>query len=169
MIKILEKTFKVILNMLIILVIIALIILMYGRIQMKVTGNDYPNYFGYTFFKVTSGSMKEELQVGDVVVIKLHSNFKENDIITFTADNNFITHRIIKIDNNMITTKGDANNSKDKVITKDKVLGKVVYKIEEMAILREILTTPEILLFIFLTVLFFNLAFSYKNKYQKID
>ena len=52
---------------------------------------------------------------------------KKRDIITYKSDNAFITHRIIKMDGDSIIAKGDNNNTQDKPITKDAVLGKVVF------------------------------------------
>ena len=51
---------------------------------------------------------------------------KKGDVITFSVDNKVVSHRIVKIDNNLIETKGDANKINDinKVNYKD-VLGKV--------------------------------------------
>lgn len=155
-----EKTFKFILNILTGIALVIIIIFLFGNIW-KILGNhNYNNYFGYTFFKVTSGSMGDAVKINDIIVVKITKDVKKNDIITFEDKNAFITHRIIKINDGFIITKGDANNSKDMAITEDKIVGKVVHILSGAGIWKEILTTPKILLSICLTIILFELAFS---------
>lgn len=85
-----------------------------------------PRIFNYYIFNVITGSMEETIHVNDCIIVKKTKNVKVNDIVTFEKDGAFITHRIIKIDNDKIITKGDANNAEDDFITKDMILGKYV-------------------------------------------
>jgi len=86
-----------------------------------------PNFFGYSILRVVSGSMEPEINIGDYVVIKKTDNYKVGEIITFTDQNNtIVTHRIVKINNDTITTKGDANNTEDGIINISSVHGKVI-------------------------------------------
>ena len=84
--------------------------------------------FGIRIYKIGSGSMEPYLKVNDVILIKESNNYKPQDIITYKDNDEYITHRIISSNNNEIITKGDANNISDKPITKDKIVGKVIYK-----------------------------------------
>jgi len=53
-------------------------------------------------------------------------DYKVGDVILFRGDDEFVIHRIIKIDENQITTKGDRSTCiDDTVLTKDKILGKI--------------------------------------------
>lgn len=83
--------------------------------------------FGFRIFKVASGSMVPYLNVGDIIVIKKSDVYKTEDIITYKeGDKSFVTHRIVSIDEDGVTTKGDANNTNDKPVKDDEILGKVV-------------------------------------------
>ena len=85
--------------------------------------------FGYRLYRVGSGSMDPYLKVNDVILIKSQNSYKVNDVVTYKSDDNeYITHRIIEIDNDKIITKGDANNTKDKPIKKNNIIGKLVLK-----------------------------------------
>lgn len=134
-----------ILNILIMVVVIITMIGVYYAAQVKVLNKDYANIFGYTFFEVATGSMADTINIGDIVVVKINEQFKENDIIVYKEENSFITHRVIKINGKNLITRGDANNSEDKPITEDQILGKVVYVIPKLGIWRNVFASPEIL------------------------
>ena len=94
--------------------------------------------------------------------------FNEQDIIVFKQDDNIITHRIVKIDSNgEITTKGDANNTEDEPITEDKIIGKVVKIIPNIAIWKRVLTSPEILFLIILTIIIWGIGIMMISKDEK--
>lgn len=116
----------------IILVLIVFLILIY--LSSKLVFKDkVPNAFGYSILRVVTGSMDPTISVGDFVVIKKCDKYKVNDIITFIDSNdNIITHRIKKIDNDIIVTKGDANNTLDDAIKLSDVQGKVIYHFKDI-------------------------------------
>ena len=115
--------------------------------QIKIMNKDYADIFGYTFFEVATGSMSGTIEIGDVVIVKITDDVKENDIIVYKEENNYITHRLIKKDNDEYTTKGDANNSEDTPIKSEQVLGIVTKIIPKVGIWRKVLLTPEVLRF----------------------
>lgn len=82
----------------------------------------------YYIFQIATGSMEHELFAGDYIVVEKTENYKVGDIITYMEDGYYITHRINEIDENMIVTKGDANNSSDSPISRDKIVGKFLFK-----------------------------------------
>lgn len=50
---------------------------------------------GVSILKITSGSMENELKIGDIVLIKESNDYKVNDIITYNVDDKYlVTHRI---------------------------------------------------------------------------
>lgn len=129
------------------LLIILLVIVLFN---FKVNNNDLVSLFGYSSLKVVSGSMQPKIKVGDVVIIKNSNNYNVNDIITFKDEDSYITHRIIKINNGKITTKGDFNNKKDDKIIKTKdVVGKVILVIPFMGNIMNNLSNPIVLFIIF--------------------
>ena len=112
------------------------------------------SFLGFRIFRIGSGSMDPYLKINDIIVIQEKKNYQINDVITFKTEDSYITHRIISIDNNVIITKGDANNIEDDEITKDVVIGKLVYKFKGVNFIRYLFSKPMswVLLFILGTV-----------------
>ena len=172
MIKNMKKTRKInmlgcILNILITVVVVITIIGLYYMAQVKILNKDYANIFGYTFFEVATGSMASTINIGDIVVVKVNETFKENDIIVYKEENSFITHRVIKIDGQDLITRGDANNSEDKPIKSDQILGKVIYVIPKIGIWRKVLASPEILGMIIIFIILLGVVLMLTSKTEK--
>lgn len=83
---------------------------------------------GYKLFLVQSGSMEPSIMTGDIVVINRQKNYFVNDTVTFKdSQNRVVTHRIVNIDQEKISTKGDANRTDDpEIINQNMILGKVL-------------------------------------------
>ena len=156
-----------ILNILITVVVVITIIGLYYMGQVKILNKDYANIFGYTFFEVATGSMANTINIGDIVVVKVNEAFKENDIIVYKEENSFITHRVIKIDGQNLITRGDANNSEDKPIKSDQILGKVIYVIPKIGIWRKVLASPEILGMIIIFIILLGVVLMLTSKTEK--
>ena len=172
MIKNMKKTRKInmigcILNILIMVVVVITIIGLYYMAQVKILNKDYANIFGYTFFEVATGSMANTINIGDIVVVKVNETFKQNDIIVYKEENSFITHRVIKIDGQDLITRGDANNSEDKPIKSDQILGKVIYIIPKIGIWRRVLASPEILGMIIIFIILLGIVLMLTSKTEK--
>ncbi len=134
---------------------------------MMVKGEEYFELFGYSVFNVATGSMAPTINQNDIIVVKRYDNYEVGDIVTFKSDNEYITHRIVTVNENNYVTKGDANNAKDVAITKDKVIGKVIKISTKAGVWHKVLTTPTILIMIFTTLILFDFAFSYKGYKEK--
>jgi len=82
---------------------------------------------------VKSGSMERAIRVGSLVIIKPNSEYKVGEVVSFknSADPKTpITHRIISEINGKYETRGDANQTSDRnQLTKDVVLGKVIFNV----------------------------------------
>lgn len=115
--------------------------------------------FGYRIYKVSSKSMEPTLKYNDFILIKNKSSFKEKDIITFKVENKYLTARVVEINGNNITTKGDAIEFNNDSISKDKVVGKFVYKFIILTLINYLLFKP---LFWILLVAIGLLIFSIK-------
>lgn len=161
---ILNKIFDLVLNFLISFMIICLIIAMYSFINLKILNNKYTNFFGYTYFEILSGSMEKEISVGDYVFVKITKDVKENDIISFTFEDDVITHRVISIDGEKIITKGDNNNVSDDAITKNEIIGKVLFIGDSYGKYVDVFTEPIVFISFFVTIILFNIAFSKDNQ-----
>lgn len=111
-----SKVFKIIVDVILVLMIIILV----GYFILRITNK-------IRIYSVETGSMEDKIHKGDYILLYRKSNYHVGDVITYKVDNYFITHRIVKMDGNKITTKGDANNSEDEEININQVEGKVIY------------------------------------------
>ena len=86
--------------------------------------------FGFRLYQVITGSMEPEIKVNDYIIIKKCNEYNKNDIVTYIDnEGSYVTHRIVDIQDEMITTKGDFNNTNDEPIEKTRIIGKVVFKL----------------------------------------
>lgn len=161
--NILSKSFSYI------LVFISLIIIIFNVlvvVQTKVLKKNYANIFGYTMLEVKSGSMQNEIMIGDFIIVKiledssnkdnkgnidnkesinnLKKNIKVNDIITFLRENYLITHRVIEKNEDNLITKGDANNTADESLYYNDVVGKVIKIIPNIAIWKKVFSEKSV-------------------------
>lgn len=98
-----------------------------------------PNLFGYSFFRVMTGSMEPEIPVNSMIVVeKVDAGELEiGDVISFFSRDPSLygevnTHRILEIEEQdgklVFLTKGDANNVSDQYLTlEEDIIGKVVW------------------------------------------
>ena len=108
----------------------------------SLVGNQLPMPFGYGAAVVLSGSMEPEFSEGDLIVVKETDNYNKNDIVVFQDGGSLVVHRIINIDGETITTKGDANKSADEPINVSAVKGRVLFWIPFVGKVVEFLKTP---------------------------
>lgn len=141
-----KKILKIIENIFTILIICLILVVSVYIVQIKIMNQKYANICGYTFFEVVTGSMANTINIGDVVIVKINSEYKENDIVVYESNTNYITHRIIKINQEGIVTKGDNNNTEDEIITKEQILGKVIAIIPNVGLIKKIILEPPIIL-----------------------
>ena len=160
----LYKIIGYILNILLIIITLLILVGIYYITQIKILKNDFANLCGYTFFEVATGSMENTINIGDVVIVNLTKDVNENDIIVYKDDNNFITHRLIKKQADKLITRGDANNSEDKPINEDQILGKVIYIVPKMGIFRKIFISKEILGLVIAILILLGILFVYEAK-----
>ena len=161
------KIVSFILNVLLTIVTIVIIIGFYYIYQIKIVQNDYANLFGYTFFEVATASMFPTIEIGDVVIVELTQEVKPNDIIVYIDGESIITHRLIEKNDNELIAKGDANNSEDKPIQKDMVLGKVIKIMPKIGIWRKIFTSSEVVGLVIVLMILFGLAISFFSKSEE--
>ena len=131
--KIAKKIFKTIIDVLTFFVFLVLIVIIFCKVKMMVKGEEYFNFLGYSAFSVASGSMEPTIHLNDVIIVKKCDEYKVDDIVTFKENGAYITHRVVTVNENNIITKGDANNTNDIAITKDRVIGKVIKSYEKLA------------------------------------
>lgn len=162
--KIFEKIKKIIINLIIFILVVIAIISVYAFIQLNVQNKEYINIFGYSVFSAETGSMSPTIEKGDIVIIKIGDEIRENDIITYQKENVLITHRIAKIDGDTIIARGDYNNTDDEPIKKENVIGRTVFIINNVEIWKKVFTDMHVLIPVGITVVLFILLVSYKEK-----
>lgn len=149
-----KKTIRIILDLAIILIIIAVFLNFYLIIQNKIIQKKlYVNYFGYTFFIVDSSSMYDTLKENDLVIVKITNDVELNDIISYEEDGNIITHRLIKKEGDTFITKGDFNNYQDKPIKKEQIIGKVISIKRNVGIWKKIFSQKKIIIPIIIEII----------------
>ena len=164
-----QKIISFILNILLTIVTVIIIIGFYYIYQIKVAKNDYANLFGYTFFEVATASMHPTIGIGDVVIVKITKEVEENDIIVYIDGESIITHRLIEKNDNELIAKGDANNSEDKPINENMVLGKVIKIVPKLGTWRKVFTSSEVVGLILVLITLFGIGLMYSSKSEEED
>lgn len=105
-------------------------------------GNRLPMPFGYGAAVVLSGSMEPALHKDDMIIVRKTDSLVEGDIVVFQDGGSLVVHRIVKIDGEIVTTKGDANNISDEPVNIADVRGKVVFCVPFVGKVINFLKTP---------------------------
>ena len=164
-----SKIISYILNVLLAIMMIVIIVGTYYMYQVKIQKKDYANLWGYSLFEVGTGSMLPTIEIGDVVITKITKDVEENDIIVYIEDDDIITHRLIEKIKERLITRGDANNSEDKPIEENMIIGKVVKIIPQLGTWQNILSSPEILSLIILLIIILSIIYAYTSKTEEKD
>ena len=127
------------------------------------------SFFGYRLFVITSDSMAPTFNENDMIFVKTTNDYEIGDIITYKIDNTDIpiTHRIIeKYDDNSFLTQGDNNSFADpSPVSKDKIIGEMVYSIPNIGLGIEI--TQKLRYILLILIVFLIWRFIYKKKKEK--
>jgi len=122
-------------------------------------------FFGLRMYTVKTGSMEPTIKPGDYIIIKSSSKYKLGDIVTYKNDKDeYITHRIVAINKDIIVTQGDANNTIDEPIKKEQILGKVTYILKYLKNTKTIFTNPVFWILVFVLGTLVTLVIPNKDK-----
>lgn len=165
--RVYEKIINIILDILIFIFGIILLISIYNNVQIKILGNEYSSFFGYSMFEVQTGSMADTINPGDWIVVKTTKNVKLDDIITYSQEGEFITHRVVEAYKDTYVTKGDANNSKDDAIHKEQIVGKVEKILPGLGIIRKTFFNPLVLITLIITL--YTISYLLRSIIKKED
>ncbi len=123
--KHMKKAIKIIAEWLAYLAVFLLIVWGTPFVLSQALGTQYP------IASITSGSMWPKLKRGDIVFIRGLSADKTDlqlgDIIVYRNERGFTIHRIVKLEEDRLVTRGDANNVDDTPIEYGQIVGKVIY------------------------------------------
>ena len=115
-----------------------------------------PNFFGYSLFRVMTGSMEPTIHTNSLIVVQRTDTqqLAEGDIITFYSRDPALmgepnTHRIVRFeqdgDKRLIYTKGDANNIDDRYPAHEEdVIGRVVFSSLKLGNFVRLISNPVI-------------------------
>lgn len=150
------KKFKVIVLIFMIFVMFVCLLWQFNGGTLKVNG--------YSLAVVLSGSMEPELAVNDLVLVKEKDEYHASDIVVFRGQNEFIVHRIIEIDGDVVITKGDANNKVDDSILVSDIEGAVIGYVPFIGLIIRIFKSPIVLLILALILVLLEISFRIKEK-----
>lgn len=139
----------------------------YNFFSVKILKKDYTNLFGYAFFEVVSGSMSPKIEKWDVIMVKLDTDYKKDDIISYKRDGTIITHRIVEVKDDVYITKGDANNTIDNPVKKEDIVGKVVKIHRNLGVWIKVFTEPTVIFGAIISLLLCGYTVSLFKKEQK--
>jgi signal peptidase I len=143
-------------------VFIGLSMLLIVSLGISLKNNEVPNIFNRAMLFVVTPSMEDTIMVGDLIFIDTNfDELAEGDIISFRRSDQqemIITHRIVSINGDLITTKGDNNFISDEWETnfsKDLVVGKYLTKSGILGSVYEVLFVNSInFLFVLIIAIF---------------
>lgn len=105
---------------------------------------------GLSSFIVASGSMEPHIPTGSVVVTQRRAEYVPHDVVTFLANGNRVTHRIVSKEeigkSDYYATKGDANNVEDSYYTYgEAIIGKTIIAVPFIGSFIELINTNKML------------------------
>lgn len=159
-----RKVCKILLNCLCCITIFCVLIIASYIFQVTILHKLYANIFGYSLFTIKSGSMMPTINVNDDIIVKIGSEYQEGDIIVFEDDGMLVSHRVINIEGDSITTKGDNNNTEDKSFDKSLVVGKVIKILPDFGTIQSFFRKPIVIILIINIVLISTLFVDFNKE-----
>ena len=108
----------------------------------RLLGEQLPMPFGFGAAVVLSGSMEPEFSTGDLIVVEKGDSYEVGDIVVFQDGGSLVVHRIVGMDGDAVTTRGDANNASDPPIELSAIKGRVIFHIDGLGNVVSFLKTP---------------------------
>ena len=149
-----NKTLQIVVRCIIAVLLCAVLYTAVFFVAVKIQNpNAVPMPFGFGASFVLSGSMEPEISTDDLVFVKRADELHVGDVVLYNTGRSNVLHRITKIDGDMITTQGDANNTEDKSFSKSAVLGVYIGKIPSGGkIIRFVTNPPFVMAVVFLLI-----------------
>ena len=153
-----NKALKLIGNILYILLFVIVVLMLVVVILQRVSDNSI-SIGGYRLFTVATGSMEPKYKVGDILISKEIDPNDINvgdDIVYRGKEGSFngkvVTHQVVSIrdeeGSKKIITKGIANTEEDPEIDSSQVYGKVIYKVQTLSFISQMIKNIYVFYFI---------------------
>ena len=137
------KQFKTAFRFLALLIIGSILGLqLYSWNSTSLTGNILPMPFGIGSAVVLSGSMEPTIMTNELIIVKAEDSYAVDDIVVYQSGSVLVVHRIVAMDEETVTTRGDANNTDDSPVTADQIKGRVIAHIPHLGKLMRMLKSP---------------------------
>ena len=168
------KIVKILRNIYISVLIVFITFFSVFLISSLFSSTSYTKTFGFSFFEVESYSMYPELSKGNLVIVKEinSSEYEVGMTVTYIRENDNVptTHKIVKIEGNIITTRGineETNNTDDEPFDVSCIIGEVVCVWKSYGNVRDFVTNPLGIIIILLSGFFIIEGFNYLENYLK--
>lgn len=109
----------------------------------SLAGNQLPMPFGVGAAIVLTGSMEPTVPAGALIVVReQQTDPAVGDIVVYQNGGSLVVHRVISVDGDSITTRGDANNAPDEPIPLSAVRGTVLFHIPHAGSVVSLIKSP---------------------------
>ena len=108
----------------------------------SLTGNVLPMPMGYGAAVVLTGSMEPTIMIDELIIVQAQETYDVGDVVVYQTGKILVVHRIVDMDKETVTTRGDANNVEDEPVPLDHVKGRVIAHIPHLGTVARILKTP---------------------------
>ena len=136
------KTKSALRTVIIVCIAVFLVVNVYLLNVQTLQGNAMPMPFGVGAAIVLSGSMEPELSVDDLIIVTPQENYAVGDVVVYQSGSTLVVHRIIEINDGLVTTQGDANNAPDEPVEISEIKGRVVRYVENVGGLVRAMKSP---------------------------
>lgn len=131
-------------------------------------GNALPMPFGCGAAVVLSGSMEPTYSTGDLIFVKAQERYGLGDIVVYQSGSMLVVHRIVEMDGETVTTRGDANNADDSAVAISAIKGRVIGHVPYVGTLVRLVKTPAVT-FALVAGAILMVEFSYRKEREKGD
>lgn len=145
-----KKFFKWSSNIIISILILLVALSVYTMVQSRNNPGQVPSILGYKPMSVLTGSMRPELEPGDMIFARETNpeQIRADDVITYRVSQDIlVTHRVVDVvqDDGKLyfRTKGDANNVEDNaLVTQEQLVGRLAFNIPKGGYIANFIRSP---------------------------
>jgi signal peptidase I len=112
--------------------------------------------------------MEPTIAVDELIIVKAEDGYEVGDIVVYQTGRILVVHRIVAVDSETVTTRGDANNVDDGAIELSQIKGKVIAHIPYVGTIVRLLKTPVATLMLIIAAVL-SVALPYRKEKKKKD